>query len=89
MVVRLDTTLAATESAVWSPTDQIVLQVEAAYGAALIDVMVRVDAAASFRVIHTIRAELEPISRLPYYPFMKVAVRGNKAGSQVRVWDNG
>jgi hypothetical protein len=87
MALRIDTVLTEFLSAEFSPTDTTTIQVQSAIPV-IVDVEVKLDAAANYAGAYSIRSDSEPISRFAYAPFMRLRLRGNAAGNAVKVWDS-
>lgn len=87
MAERLSVTTATGESAAFSPTDDFVVQVKAEHRGALFDVLARVDAAADWEVLGTIRTA-DKFGRFAVMPFVKIAVRENSDGKAAKAWSS-
>ena len=84
---RLNTADEGMESAVWTPLTDLALQFDLPENA-VVEVLARVDAAAPFAVIETIRARHDPIWKLAHVPFVKLHLKANPDGGTVKAWSN-
>ena len=85
---RLNVTTADGESAVWSPAAESILQMQAEAGA-IVEIQARVNASAPWAPVETMTLNRGSLfTRLPKFPFLKLVVTRNTAGSAVKVWDN-
>lgn len=87
MPTRLDVTTVTGEGVGWSPADDFIIQVKADHRGALFDVLGRVDEAADWMLVATIKPE-NKFERFARLPFVKIAVRENKAGSAAKAWSD-
>lgn len=85
MTERLNVTTEAGESAAFSPVSEFYVQVSAVQLTTVFDVMARADANAPWAAIDTISVN-DRICRYAALPFVKIAVRGNQAGSAAKAW---
>lgn len=84
---RLTSTSASATSAIWSPTGETILQAQFERKSAVVDVLVRVNASAEWRVIEQLAFDM-PFVRLPKFPFIMLALRENVSPATVNVWDD-
>jgi hypothetical protein len=84
---RLSSILAEDTSASYSPTDDVVVQVDAPTPVT-VDVEIKMDASLNWALAYSFSSYAEPVTRLTRVPFMRFKFRGNKAGNTVQIWDN-
>lgn len=90
MGLIIDTTAGTEESAAWTPTADVAIQMDGASGdgnRVRCQIMARVSDTAPWIPVGTI-SENDPIIRLAQMPFMKVIMTDNNAGNAVKVWNN-
>jgi hypothetical protein len=88
-MLRLDTTLAADDSASFAPTDDIVLQAKYnPLAAPTIAIMTRNDAAADWQVLTLWHPNSQPVIKVGSGTNVLLRMTKNIAGSQLRVWDD-
>lgn len=87
MTERISVTTETGESPVFSPADDFFVQVSATRDSATFDVVARVDAAATWEVIDTLKKGAA-IGRYKALPFVKIVLKGNKAGDTAKAWSS-
>lgn len=87
MTLRLETIAANAEGASFSPADIFFVQVSAASDTTVFNVLARVDASADWQVVDSLGPN-ERIGRYAAFPFVKITVSGNIAGSTVKAWSS-
>lgn len=87
MTERINVTTETGESVVFSPVDDFFVQVSAVRDTAAFDVLARVDAAAGWEVIDSLKKG-QAIGRYKAMPFVKIVLKGNKAGDAAKAWSN-
>ena len=87
MTERINVTTETAESPVFSPADDFFVQVSATRDTATFDVMARVDSGAVWEVIDTLKKSAT-IGRYKAMPFVKIVLKGNKAGDTAKAWSS-
>jgi hypothetical protein len=88
MAQRFTSTAAQGASAVWSPTGESILQLDAADSNAQVEILARVSNTAAWHRVGLLVNNRENFVRLPKFPYLQLVALRNTEGKTIVVTDD-